>query len=426
MNYFIRLIYTLILTIIAPFYLLKLFKKKVGKPCVDSRWTEHFGFTPSLSTSENQEVIWIHAVSVGETLSVIPLIKQLHADSPEKKIIITTTTPTGAEQAQKISAIAEHRYMPLDFPFAIRGFLQSIKPSHLIIMETELWPNLLYIVKKSHIRISIINARLSEKSYRNYQKVKPLINLCLPLIDHIYCQHEEDSNRFQRLGAQTSQLSVTGSIKYDIEISKEIERKSVSLRHNIGSKRPVWIAASTHLGEDELLLENHKRILKEYPDALLILVPRHPERFNSVYDLCVKEGLSTQRRTQENTHDQPYQVYLGDTMGEMLTLMGAADICVMGGSFIGKAVGGHNVLEPASLGIPTITGPSYYNFRDITLSLHESSALLILDSADKIAPNIMTLLKNPNQLKHMSSQARNLVMNNAGALKKTVNMLLYS
>ncbi|WP_038178874.1 lipid IV(A) 3-deoxy-D-manno-octulosonic acid transferase [Vibrio rhizosphaerae] len=425
MNSLIRLIYTFVLAIIAPFYLLSLFKKKEGKPCVGSRWTEHFGFTPPLSAHKDQEIIWIHAVSVGETISVIPFIKQLNIDFPEKRIIITTTTPTGAEQAQKISGIAEHRYMPLDFPFAIRGFIRSIRPSHLIIMETELWPNLLYIAKNNHIKISIINARLSEKSYHNYLKVKPLINFCLYHIDQIYCQHREDSDRFHLLGAQTSQLSVTGSLKYDIEISEEIKKQSADLRNKIGARRPVWIAASTHIGEDELILENHKQILEEFPDALLILVPRHPERFNSVYELCVKEGLTTQRRTQEDTHGQPYQVYLGDTMGEMLILIGAADICVMGGSFIGKTVGGHNVLEPASLGIPTITGPSYYNFRDITLTLQQSGAVIILTHANEISSSVLSLLTNPERMRTMSSQARNLVIENSGALTKTINMLFH-
>ncbi|QMV12951.1 lipid IV(A) 3-deoxy-D-manno-octulosonic acid transferase [Vibrio spartinae] len=420
MNDFIRLIYTLVLTMIAPFYLLKLFKKKAGKPCVGSRWTEHFGFTPALSTSENQEVIWIHAVSVGETLSVIPFIKQLHLDFPEKKIIITTTTPTGAEQAQKISAIAEHRYMPLDFPFAIRGFLQSIKPSHLIMMETELWPNLLHIVKEYGVNVSVINARLSEKSYRGYNRVKPLINMCLPNIDHLYCQYDEDRNRFLRLGAQASQLFVTGSMKYDIHIAETIVHSAKELRDSLGKTRPVWIAASTHHGEDQLILQSHQTILKYHPEALLILVPRHPERFNAVYALCTEYGLTTQRRTANFNAEKPFQIYLGDTMGEMLTLIGASDVCFMGGSLFGD-VGGHNVLEPAALGIPTLIGPHYYNFHEITVTLNSAGVLQVLNHAQNISQAVLNLFDNHKQRLHMSLQAQEVIQQNTGAISKTIN-----
>ncbi|MDW6091550.1 lipid IV(A) 3-deoxy-D-manno-octulosonic acid transferase [Vibrio rhizosphaerae] len=420
----IRWIYTILLAFVAPFFLAGLYKKKPQKPAIGSRWKEHFGWvSPLQDNPEKTSPIWVHAVSVGETISVSPFIKQLRQMYPERKIVITTTTATGAEQARKLLPDIEHRYAPLDFPFAVKKFMAVIQPSHLIIMETELWPNLLHIAKAHGLNVSVINARLSEKSYRGYKRVKPLINMCLPHIDHLCCQSEEDKNRFLRLGSQASQLSVTGSMKYDIHISDTALHSARALRHILGKTRPVWIAASTHHGEDQLILQNHQTILQSHPDALLILVPRHPERFNSVYTLCCEYGLSTQRRTTEHSPEKQFQVYLGDTMGEMLTLIGASDICFMGGSLLGD-VGGHNVLEPAALGIPTLIGPHYYNFHDITVTLENAGALQVIHHAQEICQSILNLFHDDKQRLHMSLQAKKVIQENAGAISKTISYVL--
>ncbi|WP_059122574.1 lipid IV(A) 3-deoxy-D-manno-octulosonic acid transferase [Vibrio sp. MEBiC08052] len=419
----IRWIYTILLAFVAPFFLAGLYKKKPQKPAVGSRWKEHFGLVPPLANETKEtDPIWVHAVSVGETITVLPFLKQLRQIYPERKIVITTTTATGAEQARKLLPDIEHRYAPLDFPFAIKKFMQVVHPSHLIIMETELWPNLLHIAKANGLNVSVINARLSEKSYRGYNRIKPLINMCLPKIDHLCCQYDEDRNRFLRLGAQASQLSVTGSMKYDIHISDAVLHSAQKLRHILGKTRPIWIAASTHHGEDQLILQNHQTILQSHPEALLILVPRHPERFNAVYALCTEYGLVTQRRTAELNSNKPFQIYLGDTMGEMLTLIGASDVCFMGGSLLGD-VGGHNVLEPAALGIPTLIGPHYYNFHDITATLENEGALQILNHAQEISPSVLNLFNNHKQRLHMSLQAKKVIQENTGAIAKTINCL---
>ncbi|EKO3914486.1 lipid IV(A) 3-deoxy-D-manno-octulosonic acid transferase, partial [Vibrio metschnikovii] len=352
----VLLIYNLLLTLATPFLLFSLYKNKPNKPKFGPRWKEHFGITPKLNST--QQPLWIHAVSVGECLAVVPLIKAIKAKRPKEIIVVTTTTTTGAEQIAKLGNLVEHRYMPIDFPFAIRGFLRAIKPKKLLIMETELWPNTLTITHKAKVPIIVVNARLSKKSQQNYARIQPFFNLIHPCLSKILCQSQTDAEHFVKLGVTPQKITVIGSIKYDIEISEETKSQSSQLRDKLGKNRPIWIAASTHKGEDEIILDAHKKILAFHPNALLIIVPRHPERFNSVFELCKKEKFNTIRRTNNIKITKDVQVYLGDTMGEMLVLIGAADVCFMGGSLLGDKFGGHNVLEPAALGVPIIIGPS--------------------------------------------------------------------
>lgn len=390
----IRALYTFILLLLSPILLFSLYKKKPNKPRFGTRWKEHFGVTPPRN-SANQP-IWIHAVSVGESIAAIPLIKALKQQNPHQPIVVTTTTSTGAEQIAKLGDLVEHRYMPIDFSFAVQGFIRAIQPQKMLIIETELWPNTLHTVNQADIPIIVVNARLSEKSCRNYQRIKPLFNLIKADLTKVLCQTQADADRFIRLGVDPDKIAITGSIKFDIQISDEVRVKGRELRTQLGNHRPVWIAASTHKGEDEQVLEAHKVVLTHYSDALLILVPRHPERFNSVFELCESQGFNTIRRTETSEMSKHTQVYLGDTMGEMLVLLGAADICFMGGSLIGDKVGGHNVLEPAALGIPVITGPSYFNFEEIVENLKQEERITIINSPLQLADSLFELISNPN------------------------------
>ncbi|HCE3202941.1 TPA: lipid IV(A) 3-deoxy-D-manno-octulosonic acid transferase [Vibrio parahaemolyticus] len=415
----IRIIYTALLALASPFLLLGLYKSKPNKPKFGGRWKEHFGITPQLKT--HQRPIWIHAVSVGESIAATPLIKELKQQYPEQPIVVTTTTSTGAEQIAKLGDLVEHRYMPIDFGFAVKSFLKAIQPKKMLIIETELWPNTLNVVKQANVPITVVNARLSEKSCQNYAKVQWLFNQLHPCLTQVLCQTDSDAERFERLGVNKEKLSVTGSIKFDIQISDHVKQQGEALRTQLGKDRPVWIAASTHKGEDEQVLEAHKQILESHPNALLILVPRHPERFDDVFTLCKKQGFEAVRRTENQPAENTTQIYLGDTMGEMLVLIGAADICFMGGSLVGDKVGGHNVLEPAALGVPIISGPSYYNFKEIVEAMLASSGALIITDTTTLVTHVEDLLSASDSAHQISKNALRILQLNQGSLTRTLN-----
>ncbi len=416
-----RFFYSLILTLVSPFLLYSLYKKKRGKPSVGKRWKEHFGFTPYIPSCHNP--IWIHAASVGETLAVTPFIKQLKSRHPEIKIVLTTTTSTGAEQAERLGDLVTHRYTPVDFSFAIKKFIKIIKPSQLIIVETELWPNTLNVVSKANIPITLLNARLSEKSYRGYKKVLPLFIPMAKQLSKVLCQYEDDAARFAKLGVAQAKLVVTGSIKFDISITDSVITQGNQLRELLGKDRPIWIAASTHDGEDQQLLSVHRQLLSTIPEALLVLVPRHPERFFNVTKLSKEFGFRTLTRSSGSAISHDVQVYVGDTMGEMLTLMQASDVCFMGGSLVGKKVGGHNLLEPAALGMPLIIGPSYYNFTDITHALVEANACKIVHDQVDILTQLNIWLTDKQQREISGQQALSVVNKNTGAIERSLDQI---
>jgi len=416
----IRFFYTIVFTLASPFLLFRLYKKKPGKPPFGARWKEHWGLTPR---TKAHNPIWIHAVSVGETIAVTPIIKAIKKENPEQAIVLTTTTSTGAEQAEKLGPLVEHRYMPIDFCWCIKGFLRAVKPTKMLIMETELWPNTLYTVAQANIPITVLNARLSEKSCQHYAKYQFVFNLFAKNISQILCQYNSDAERFSRLGYPKSSLHVTGSIKFDITIPAEIMESSCKLRAELGKKRAIWIAASTHQGEDDILLQVHQHVLKEVPNALMILVPRHPERFASVSEMAEQRGLNTITRTSKKSITETTHVYVGDTMGDMLILLGASDACFMAGSLIGDKVGGHNLLEPAALAKPLINGPSYFNFSEITRQLIKNDAVVICDSATEISQQLIELFSNHEKSSKMGQAAFDVVKRNRGALIKTLTYL---
>ncbi|EKO3779818.1 lipid IV(A) 3-deoxy-D-manno-octulosonic acid transferase [Vibrio metschnikovii] len=415
----IRWLYSALLLLAAPFMLRSLYKSKLGKPPFGSRWPEHFGRTPKLNDAGNP--IWIHAVSVGESIAATPIIHAIKQRNPQQSIIVTTTTSTGAQQIAKLGNLVEHRYMPLDFSYCVRRFLNVVQPSQLLIIETELWPNTLRCVAQRSIPITIINARLSERSCRRYQRFQVVFEQLASHITRLLCQYPSDAERFLRLGVAKEKVMVTGSIKFDLNINHEVIQAGEQLRQQLGPHRPIWIAASTHKGEDELCLDAHRQVLRSYPDALLILVPRHPERFDSVAELCLSQGFTLSRRTQHTKTCT--QVYLGDTMGEMLTLIGSADICFMAGSLLGNKVGGHNPLEPAALAKPILNGPSYYNFSEVTEALLAANALHLCASPQEIAHTLIELFSHPDVAREKGQQAEQVVSNNRGALERTLTAI---
>ncbi|MGZ2335044.1 lipid IV(A) 3-deoxy-D-manno-octulosonic acid transferase [Vibrio alginolyticus] len=411
----VRIVYTILLALASPLLLFGLYKSKPNKPKFGSRWKEHFGITPKLKS--NDKPIWIHAVSVGESIAATPLIEALKEQNPEQSILVTTTTSTGAEQIAKLGDLIEHRYMPIDFGFAIKGFLKAVQPKQMLIIETELWPNTLHHVYKAGIPITVVNARLSEKSCQNYAKIQRLFNQLHPCLTQVLCQTDSDAERFERLGVEKKKLSVTGSIKFDIQISEQVKQQGQQLRAQLGKDRPIWIAASTHKGEDEQVLDAHRQVLKSHPNALLILVPRHPERFDDVFALCQNSGFNSTRRTNAAIVNADTQVYLADTMGEMLILLGASDVCFMAGSLLGDKVGGHNVLEPVALNVPVISGPSYFNFKAI---VEDMIALNIIDITDKtqLASKVLERFQHSN-----SQQMSDFIQGYLNSTQKTIEAI---
>ena len=414
-----RLLYNLLIHLGLPLALLALYKPKKGKPGFGARWAEHLGRTPA---SGQEAPLWIHAVSVGETLAISPFIRALKAERPDLPILLTTTTRTGAEQAAKLGDLVVHRYAPLDYPWAVAAFLKCIKPRALWVMETELWPNWLAACEARHLPVTIINARLSERSCQRYARFQGAFDTLSRPLTHLLCQHQDDAERFARLGIGRERLAVTGSIKFDIQLGDEVQARGHALRQQLGQSRPVWIAASTHQGEDEQVLAAFDLVLQRHPQALLILVPRHPERFDRVAELCAPYGCV--RRTGGAPIRETDKVYLGDTMGELPLMLAAADVAFVGGSLV--KVGGHNLLEPAALGKPCLTGPAYFNFSDITRQLVAQGGAALVADAAALGEKVSELLADEGERSQMGEQARAVVLRNQGALARTLSHCLAS
>ncbi|MGY3919765.1 lipid IV(A) 3-deoxy-D-manno-octulosonic acid transferase [Aeromonas eucrenophila] len=415
-----RLIYNLLIHLGLPLVLLALYRPKKGKPGFGARWAEHLGRLPP---SGQEAPLWIHAVSVGETLAISPFIRALKAERPDLPILLTTTTRTGAEQAAKLGELVVHRYAPLDYPWAVAGFLDTFKPRALWVMETELWPNWLAACEARHLPVTILNARLSERSCQRYARFQGAFDALSRPLTHLLCQHQDDGDRFHRLGIGRERLAVTGSIKFDIQLDDDLLAKGRALRQQLGEARPVWIAASTHQGEDEQVLAAFDRVLVTHPEALLVLVPRHPERFERVAELCVPYGC-VRRSAHHGVIGASDKVYLGDTMGELPLMLAAADLAFVGGSLV--PIGGHNLLEPAALGKPCLTGPAFFNFSDITRQLVAQGGALVVADVAELGARVSELLADEHQRREMGEQARAVVLRNQGALARTLSHCLAS
>lgn len=410
-------IYNFVIHLCFPLIIGFLLWPKKGKPGYGARWKEHLG---RVSLLQNEAPIWIHAVSVGETLAVTPFIRALKKQFPDQSILLTTTTRTGADQANKLGALIEHRYAPLDYPAAVHRFLQTIRPRMLIIMETELWPNLLRQCADQQIPVVVLNARLSERSCVRYTHFQRMFQAMTRNIAQILCQTQDDAARFLRLGLTEKQLTVTGSIKYDMQANEEQLRLGEQQKRQQGS-RLIWVAASTHRGEDEQILAAHKTLLLSQPDALLILIPRHPERFHEVAELCEKSGFNLTLRSTQQPATITTQVLLGDSMGEMWFYLSMADLVFMGGSFV--TVGGHNVLEPAALQKPVLIGPYYFNFTDITEQLVQAGGCTVVSTQQELIRQLQTLGSDSGQRQRMGLAAYQVVQKNQGAINRSIATL---
>ena len=369
--------------------------------------------------------IWVHAVSVGESIAAAPMIRALLKRYPQLPITVTCMTPTGSERIKALFADeprVQHCYLPYDLPWAAARFLERVKPKLGVIMETELWPNHIHQCAKRGIPVALANARLSARSARGYARFAGLTRPMLEEMSLIAVQTEAEAERFRQLGARPECVEVTGSIKFDLSIDPQLLINARELRDQWRAQaRPVWIAASTHEGEDEIVLAAHRQFLANYPDALLILVPRHPERFNSVFELCQREGFATVRRSSGEPVITQTQVLLGDTMGELLFLYALADSAFVGGSLVPN--GGHNLLEPAALAKPVLSGPHLFNFLEIAAKLREAGALEEVDDAQGLAVAVQRLFELPQDAQRMSDAGLQVMQANQGALQRLLDGL---
>lgn len=409
---FIRFIYSILFVSIIPCIFIKKIVNGYYNQSYNERWFERFG---KVSFRLKRSIL-IHSVSIGESIAVAPLVKKLSITYPDLEIVVTTMTLTGSTQVKKIyqdySSI-HHTYLPYDIPIFLNNFFKYTNPEVCIIMETELWPNLLAICHKKLIPVIITNARLSAKSVDLYKKIRFFTRNMFSHISHVNAQTNDDKKRFVSLGMQSKKIVVTGNIKYDFSVDPGIVNQASLLKARFG-KRPIWIASSTHHNEEEIILQAHQKIQIKYPTALFIIVPRHPERFNKVYRIIKRYRFRISRRSWKSKKLDAIDVYLADTMGEMMLFYAVSDIVFVGGSFSGT--GGHNMIEPSALSKVIITGPSTFNFSEVIKFLLRNKALIITENAQELADNIVRLFQEKREHTMMGRRAFSCYNQNRGAL----------
>jgi 3-deoxy-D-manno-octulosonic-acid transferase len=415
----LRQLYSAVWYALLPVALLRLLWRGRRLPGYRQRWTERFG---RVRRSVGPRPVWVHAVSVGEVQAAVPLIRRLRECFPALPVVVTTMTPTGSERvSQALSGLVEHSYVPYDVPGAVRRFLGRVRPRLLILVETELWPNLIHFTARQATPVVLVNARLSARSAARYRWGGPLVRAMLTDLTAVACQAEPDARRFIRLGADPAVTQVTGNVKFEIKLSASLHEQAAVLRRDWGVSRPVWVAASTHEGEEEQALDALARLRKTFPDCLLVLVPRHPERFSRVGTLCRRSGYPIVLRSERRPCGPSTAVFLGDSMGELPLFYAASDVAFVGGSLV--PVGGHNVVEPAALGVPVLFGPHTFNFESICAMVLEAGAGVLVEDSQTLAAAVSRYLGDADLRHSAGERARTLVDRNRGALDSVMGLL---
>lgn len=412
-----RLLYTLLFYLALPFLLLRLGFLGCRHRGYWQRLPERFGYAPR--PPPGVATLWVHAVSVGEFLAALPLICALQAKYPNRRVLVTTVTPTGADMIrQRLGGSVTQAYLPFDIPVAVDRFLACAQPALGVLMETELWPNLLAACAERGVPVVLANARLSAISAHGYARFATLTRAMFSAVTAVAAQTEEDAARLRALGA--AQITVTGNLKYDQPLDPvAVERGRDWRKKNAGTK-PVWVAASTHAGEEEIILAAQKLIRQWQPDCLLILAPRHPGRVARVEAVAEKHGFKVQRHSRAQPHDRP-DVYLVDTLGELVMFYAAADVAFVGGSLI--SVGGHNLLEPAALGLPVLSGPHVHNFAKARRLLMDAGGLETVTSVDTLVRAVIKLLTDPVMRRTQGQAAARVVQANRGATDRVMEII---
>ncbi|MDX1569420.1 MAG: lipid IV(A) 3-deoxy-D-manno-octulosonic acid transferase [Xanthomonadales bacterium] len=414
-----HLAYTIVMYLLIPVILYRLALRGFRAPAYFRRWPERFGFFPEPGFTSS---IWIHAVSMGEVNAAIPLIRALMKRYPEHQFVITTVTPTGSERVESVfGETVFHVYLPYDLPAAVRRFLDRTRPRLAVVMETEIWPNLFCACRDRDIPIVVANARLSERSLRGYRPVQGLAATALNCSTRVGAQTQTDAQRLLRLGGEPAKIEVVGSLKFDLQLAPELPDLGRELRDHWGSDRFAFVAASTHEDDEVPVMKAFERLLETDPRALLVLVPRHPERFPRAAARCRSLGYETALRSEDINASPDTQCFVVDTMGELLRFYAAADVAFVGGSL--AYVGGHNVLEPAALGLPVLVGPHTFNFSEITELLLDRGGAERVHDADELATELRLLRQDETRRRRMGDAAFTLVKENRGALQHTLRMI---
>lgn len=406
--------------LLLPYVLVSLAWRALRYPAYWYRWPERFGFVRSL---EGRRVIWVHAVSVGEVRSSAALIEALAERYPRHRLLVTTMTPTGSEQVRELfGQRVVHTYVPYDFPDAVNRFLDRTAPELAVIAETEFWPNLFGACRRRGIPLCLVNVRLSQASFRGYTWVGRTTRAMFAHADLICAQTRIDAQRLRNLGVRDHTIEITGNLKFDAERPRDLMTEGERLRSRWGRDRPVWIAASTHPGEERRILDAFAMLLPAYPDMLLVLVPRHPERFAAVVGLCRRRGYRVARRSVDTgALADDVNVLVGDTMGELQRLYAGADVSFIGGSLVPK--GGQNPLEACAVRLPVIFGRHMFHFEEITAMLLERGAARQVHDVQSLAEAVSLYFEQPALRREAGRAAHSLIEDNRGALARTLELM---
>ena len=413
-----RGLYSLATRIALPFSLYYLIWRGLRQREYFDRWSERFAFYQGAGLDG---CVWLHAVSVGEVNAAVPLVAALRRRHPELALLVTTTTPTGSARVRAVWGDAvTHVYLPYDLPGAVRNFLDHFRPRLAVVMETEIWPNLYAGLAQRGIPLVIANARLSARSLRGYRPFRAVIRAALSTVACIAAQSDADAQRYRQLGAPADVIEVTGNLKYDVAVSETMADTARQWRRGWGA-RPVWIAASTHAGEEDAVLAAHHAVLAAHPDALLLWAPRHPERFAGAITASERAGFRVRSRRTDGQPASDSQVFVIDTLGELMSFYAAADLAFVGGSL--EDIGGHNLLEPVAFGVPAIVGPHTHNFAEITALLLDAGAAVRIADAAGLAPAVIAWIDQPEQRRAQGDAGRARIATERGALARTLALV---
>ncbi len=415
-----RFVYTFILIFLIPILVLRLLWRGIKNPIYRQGLPQRFGF---YKQTETPIQIWIHAVSVGEVIAAKNIVEQLLQQYGEGCILISTITPTGKETVQRLFGNrVQHRYFPYDLPGWANLTLNIIKPKLFVVIETEIWPNFWHACAKRSIPIILANARLSERSTQRYLKIKGLISEALSHASLLACRTQQDASNFHLLGANNKQIKIIGDIKLDQTIDEKYKQLSSSHKDQWGGGRVVLVSASTHEGEDEIILSIYQKLKVQFNDLLLIIIPRHPERFDQVYTLIEQSGLSVQRRTDNQSFNKDTDIILGDTMGEMFAWYLSADLVFMGGSLV--PTGGHNPLEPAGCAKAVVSGPYIFNFPAAYGLLQPVDAAIVANDQSDLLSHMQKLLGDRVLMQTMGDRGREVINQHKGATARLMGKIL--